>query len=403
MTIYLLKYIIINAEFLKEIKMQKHLRYYLIVIFICLIHFKISAQNFVPILGLTNSGTGTRAAGMGFAYTAISDDMSAFTWNPAGLGQLEMITFEIEGKVNCRIRGNDLDNYEQPKTFGDYWFNFAGIGIPIDASFGKFSVGLGIRKLYLWNDIEHSPVYYYDHEGGINTFGLVAALNLWNSLSFGIAYHDVSGDARLKRSEPIDIKVSGNIIELGIIYKTSFGLQLGGKYSMPSDLKTDVKDYSTSTGWFSFNFTGKYTITAPDFYNIGITFLASENLTLAFDFHSEPWSASRMKSSEWEENLKWINENANSIHLGLEYRGYKHPIRFGFCTVPTVFQDDKENQIKYYSLNTGTGFLWQNVNFDISLEYLFGSSKWEYEYNPERTYSESLNEFRLGFNASYQL
>ena len=42
-----------------------------------------------PFVGRPIQHQGTKALGMGGAFCAVADDISAIYWNPAGLGQLE--------------------------------------------------------------------------------------------------------------------------------------------------------------------------------------------------------------------------------------------------------------------------------------------------------------------------
>ena len=369
----------------------------LFTIYLLLLSLSLRAQNFVPVLGLTHSGGGTRAAGMGFAYTAISNDLSAFSWNPAGLSQLDQLTFGLEGKLNGRTWKNDMesDYFDQSTSMKDFWFNSVAIGVPFKTNLGRLSAGLAVHRLYLWNDIAHYPVYSYKHEGDNLAIGLAVAMNLWESLNFGISVHHIIGDMKVSSME---IDFSGNTFELGILYKTPFRIQLGGKFGIPSKLKMDIKDQSINTGWFSFNFTGNYEISIPKYYNIGLAFSPYDKLLIAIDMHSEPWSKSRF------EGYNWVEEDINSIHFGIEYNGINIPIRTGYCTVPSAFQDDKDEHIIYHSLNTGTGFKLKRLGLDVSFEYIFGSSTWEYSiYQQQYTLTESLKDYRLGLNITYYL
>ena len=57
---------------------------------------------------------GTRAIGMGEAYTALADDSSALYWNPAGMSLTNQkeVTFEHEGSIHHVARGCTRDEAE---------------------------------------------------------------------------------------------------------------------------------------------------------------------------------------------------------------------------------------------------------------------------------------------------
>jgi len=63
-----------------------------------------TAQGFV----FTRTGSGARAAGMANAFIAVSDDGTAASWNPAGLGQLrkpELSVVSTTAGQNLRAQG----------------------------------------------------------------------------------------------------------------------------------------------------------------------------------------------------------------------------------------------------------------------------------------------------------
>ena len=52
-------------------------------------------------------GAGARALGMGGAFTAVADDATANTWNPAGMAQLERPELSINGGWYSRSTSSD--------------------------------------------------------------------------------------------------------------------------------------------------------------------------------------------------------------------------------------------------------------------------------------------------------
>jgi len=288
----------------------------------------------------------------------------------------------------------DLKDKGNPETSSEAWYNSVGLVIPFKIKKMHFAAGMAMRSLYLWNDLRHLADEF-DYNGSNYATGMAGAVNYRNKLMIGFAYYQVSGNINISDRQFMSVDLSTKLVDIAVLYKTSFNVNLGIKYSLVSDLKADIKDNSPSSGMFSWNFSGNHTITTPDFFNIGISYQPSKKLILAMDYHSEPWS-----KSKWE-NVKWLSEDVNSVHLGLEYNGWFFPIRFGFCTVPTVFQDDKNQQASYYSLNTGSGINIAKIQVDFSIEYLFGSSQLEYYTNESTFVKETLNEIRFGLSASY--
>ena len=56
------------------------------------------------------TGNGARAAGMGYAFTGISDDATAISWNSAGLTQLYSAEASVIGRVG--FNSVELANFE---------------------------------------------------------------------------------------------------------------------------------------------------------------------------------------------------------------------------------------------------------------------------------------------------
>ena len=61
-------------------------------------------------------GAGARALGMGGAFTAIADDATANTWNPAGMAQLERPELSINGGWYARSTSADGGSSDHQST-----------------------------------------------------------------------------------------------------------------------------------------------------------------------------------------------------------------------------------------------------------------------------------------------
>src|SRR5262245_10423641 len=60
-------------------------------------------------ISLNRPGSGARAAGMGNAFIAVSDDGTAASWNPAGLSQLRRP--ELSVVLSLSRRDEELDGF----------------------------------------------------------------------------------------------------------------------------------------------------------------------------------------------------------------------------------------------------------------------------------------------------
>ena len=93
-----------------------------------------AAQTRAQGVALSRAGSGARAAGMGDAFVAVSDDGTAATWNPAGLAQLRQPEFSFvyalsdQGLALSGLRSPDdqsLYAYRYPATGASSSVDFA--------------------------------------------------------------------------------------------------------------------------------------------------------------------------------------------------------------------------------------------------------------------------------------
>lgn len=91
-------------------------------------------------------GAGARALGMGYAYTAMSDDITALTWNPAGLLGIEKPTLGLEYR---RVGGKaDITSPNGTEKFSESLssLHFMSFGMQIRMRNQPFGVGLVIDR-----------------------------------------------------------------------------------------------------------------------------------------------------------------------------------------------------------------------------------------------------------------
>jgi len=159
-------------------------------------------------------GVGSSAVGMGSAYTAVAEDVSALYWNPAKIASLQ--NFETMF-------------VHQPWLVG-ISYNFMGAVFPIQ---GIGTVGLGITVLNS-GDIEETTMDYQEGTGAYFTatdmaISLTFARQITNSFSFGFSGKYIS--QRISTME-----ASALALDFGVYVITPFfersgsnisGLQIG--------------------------------------------------------------------------------------------------------------------------------------------------------------------------------
>ncbi len=113
--------------------------------------------------------SGARSEGMGGAFTAVSDDVNALTWNPAGLALLQ----------------HPEVGYLRMIYLSDISYNFGGVALPIPD--GENTIGLGGGVVNLGVPAFDSTLGIADPvSAGDNAFFISGAYRIKNIVSFGI-------------------------------------------------------------------------------------------------------------------------------------------------------------------------------------------------------------------------
>ena len=107
-------------------------------------------------LSLNRAGSGARAAGMGDAFIAVSDDGTAASWNPAGLAQLRQPEFSLVYVVSehgldlSGVRSLDESVAYATPSYGytNSSIDFASAAVPFSVAGKPATVQLGWHRLY---------------------------------------------------------------------------------------------------------------------------------------------------------------------------------------------------------------------------------------------------------------
>ncbi|MBE9480880.1 MAG: hypothetical protein IMY69_04195, partial [Bacteroidetes bacterium] len=196
--------------------------------------------------------------------------------------------------------------------------------------------------------------------GGVNAITPAIAVQVNDMISIGAAYniyfgrYDFEETDELYDFEPVDF--SGASFDLGLVVKRNDQFSIGANLNFPYKLKEKIDDLDY-----------EYEIEVPFFFSVGAAFKATDQLTLAFDYHSRTWSNSNIfEDADFDTDL-------NSIHAGLEYLMTSGdsviPLRLGFYTHPTHSWDYNDDQVVNSVFTLGAGLVMGNLIFDGAFEF----------------------------------
>ena len=153
-------------------------------------------------------GVGSKAVGMGGAYTSIADDATAMYWNPAG------ISFYNTREVY----------FNHSNWIADIAFDYFGITMPVNR---KYSLGFNITSVTM----DEMEVTRYGNENTGETFlasdyafGSTFSLNLTDRFSVGF-------NGKYIQQTIANSHAKGFAIDIGTLFTTPFGFRLGTSIS----------------------------------------------------------------------------------------------------------------------------------------------------------------------------
>ncbi len=296
------------------------------------------------------SGLGSRALGMGGAFTGLADDYTAIYWNPAGLAELRQSQFF--GEVSHLQFNNDAtfngSLTEESQNFTR--LRSLGFAFPLPTTRGSFVIALGYNRVkdfdqqltfsgvnkqsnglaFTIDDVDYSfdrNVFQTEQvleEGGLNQWSAAAAIALSPNFTAGVTLNAWTGGSDysfqffqedrdnvyaafpadfdsylLKRKLNTDYSAVG--IKLGGMFTVNEAIKIGGVIGLP--VKFNVQEVFTEEDRLTFDdgFVDEfeadpgefeYDVKTPFHFDGGIS-LSNSNITLAGSFRYRDWSQTK--------------------------------------------------------------------------------------------------------------
>ncbi len=188
----------------------------LILIFLSFINLKAEEGEGGVTLPILNYIAGTRALGIGTAYTALSDEITSLYWNPAGLARLR--------------RQQVYVMYERLYEGSNYWF--AGYSAPF-YGIGVFGVGL----IFLTSgDIVGTGPNQED-------LGIYSDTQAMVIIAYGTPIHNLK-NFKSRHLKFLDLGINMKLVKHSIYKYTSYGIafDIGSRY-VPSKTTKILRDF----------------------------------------------------------------------------------------------------------------------------------------------------------------
>jgi len=310
------------------------------ILFIFLISISsLSAQNAANLFFNANGG---RAAALGNAYTALSEEVLALAWNPGGLGYLRSYASSVVGRFgfgNSTITGFEQHGIDSWNVDLDSWtqLNFIGVVVPFEIKDVNGGAGLAFRRIYnLTKEQKHeiktsegdTYSYYDNSDGGIDAFTLAVGVRVHKTVSLGLTLNyllgSVDGFKNLNinnQNDPSNYityhnQYSGFSAEVGVMAKPMDLFSLGAHFIIPYTVTEDTAG------------SGSVELGVPMSYSLGLAVFPTDYLVFSLDFRNQPISSVTVNGI----NLKSLygTEDTYSFHVGGEWQTEKMAYRLGY-------------------------------------------------------------------------
>ncbi len=212
-------------------------------------------------------GMGARALGMGGAYTAVSEDVSALMYNPAGLAQIRRV--ELSGGMVNNDVTRDVTHFG-PTTSDDLSstrLDHLALAYPVPTYRGSLVLGIGFHRMsdldmnYYKEGLLVAPtaslsgLYEYEEfqrDGALNAFTAAAAIDLSPNISVGASLSYINGS-----SDETWTVANYRAVDMGDYYSLDVG---GDDFADRGDQvfyqeiqrSTDVNGYTGSLGFLGY-------------------------------------------------------------------------------------------------------------------------------------------------------
>ena len=366
-------------------------------------------------------GSGARAAGMANAFIAVSDDGTAASWNPAGLGQLRKPELSVVSSTlgssldaeGFRTRDGLAAFTSAYSSYQSTYLDFASLAIPVTLWRKPVTFQASWRRLYTldYREVvsttrvpvvpEGPPPLRVDSNsdvvGSVNLLSIAGAVKLTSRLSIGGSFNHWTGDWKEDHSiaaTPVPTgdsefltfeqtnDVGGNSFSAGLLLtypRWSVGLvhqgSLDGDFSamrrvIASDEDSPLVD--SEEGRLHF----------PRSFGAGGAWRPSPRWTVALDFTWDDWTEATIETQEQgrinfldglppertsSRDTLAVNAGAERLFFG---EGFVVPLRFGAAWEPQGARDPyTRDPVNFVMLAVGTGYNTNSLKFDAAFQY----------------------------------
>lgn len=370
----------------------------------------------------SRTGSGARAAGMANAFIAVSDDGTAASWNPAGLGQLRKPELSFVTSTNqqsystagFRTRDDTAALSPVVSTYTSTYVDFASLAVPFTVGRAPVTLQASWRRLYSLDFRENvtirrepltpdgPPLTVFDANadvvGGVDLLSFAGAVKVTPRLALGASVNlwrgDWTEDSVASVSQPgtpgppvfqmisQSNHLDGTHVGVGALLtypRWTVGLSYQG--SMKGDYAGSAAA-STSEAEPLPPASLEAKVHFPQELGAGVAWRPAPRWTTAFDLTWDDWSETLLSPTQGPTidifsglpPERSATSDTLSANLGAEclFHGEGHviPLRFGAAWEPQGPRSPyTRDPVHFVMLAAGTGYNTNSIKFDAAVQY----------------------------------
>lgn len=294
-------------------------------------------------------GQGAKQSGMGNAGTSLTFNASSSFFNPGALGMMPTnFSFEIGGNGlinNMLFKKATPSSYtsktDNPIGISYYFYGGARIG---DNLVGAIAINNPFSLKTKWEDNWIGRYLVNDISFNVTTIQPTLAYQVNDVISFGAGYVYAISSFDFNKSLPIEdnstegsMNINGKAkssgFNAGILVKPTENLSIGLSYR--SKLKLETEDAEVTfvapaslSEYFPSGNTAQTSITLPQSLDFGISYLATENLLIAFSLNYIGYNSFDSIAIDYKTNTYFVNDVTSTMNcsnkliprIGLQYQ-----------------------------------------------------------------------------------
>lgn len=330
---------------------------------------------------------GERAALLGGAYTALSEDVTGTYYNPAGIAFIDQFAISTNAS---------LYSFRDIKRADEGGFTFDTNNIDMSPTFFGFNLSLKPVNIafsiyqtdnYVFSDIDAAGTTVYKFEIDTQSYliGPSIAFKITDSLALGASafLRHYAGNATLYLGPAVgfqesEMKYDGIVAGFGVKYNITDSLKLGASYFSQSIDLHGTNNYTYLDGVNQVTGEGTCKMRSPHKFSFGLAYDVKKKYTISVDGiyymamdYSQPHAMMDIATadSRYKENAHY------DISVGGEYfLNDTFSLRMGFFTNTSGAPKEKlSEKLNLYGGSFGLGFYTGEVSSGVGFTGMYGS------------------------------